>query len=167
MAGDYYDKISSGYEELHREEQENKLSIIKKELDGRINRNALLLDVGCGTGITSDFDCIVFGADPAIKLLQKSLKKKKPDFRVCAEAEHLPFKDRSFDAVVSVTALQNFHDIEQGLDEIKRVGKKDCVFALSFLKKSDKKEIILKEIKERFDVWKEIEEDKDMILFCG
>ena len=164
--GNYYDQISSGYEELHKEEQEKKLGIIKKELNGRISKNTLLLDVGCGTGITSNFDCSVFGADPAIKLLEKSLERKKPDFRVCAEAEHLPFKDNSFDIVVSVTALQNFHDIGMGLDEIRRVGKENCIFALSFLKRSGKKDLILEKIKKRFDVKKEVEEDKDMILFC-
>ncbi|MFC1732014.1 class I SAM-dependent methyltransferase [candidate division KSB1 bacterium] len=158
----YYNEISSGYEELHREEQEKKLVIIKKEL-GRLNKNTLLLDVGCGTGITSDFDCVVYGVDPAQKLLDKA--GKKPDFRICAEAENMPFEDNKFDIVISVTAIQNFHDIGKGLDEIKRVGKEK--FVLSFLKKSGKKDLILEEIKKKFDVKKEIEEEKDVILFCS
>ena len=164
----YYDNITSGYEELHKEEQEKKLAIIKKALQGKIKKSSRLLDVGCGTGITSDFDCVVFGADPAMKLLQRSVSKpmKKPDFPVCAEAEHLPFKDWIFDVVISVTALQNFHDVGKGLDEMKRVGKKDCVFALSFLKRSGKKWVILKEIKERFEIKDEVEEEKDIILIC-
>lgn len=165
-AKNYYNQISSGYEELHREEQERKLAIIKRELSSRIKKNHMLLDVGCGTGITSDFDCRVFGADPALKLLRKSLEKSKPDFSICAEAERLPFKDNSFDAVVSVTALQNFRDTGKGLDEIKRVGKERCVYALSFLKSSAKKESMINAIKGRFSIKKEIEEDKDMLLFC-
>lgn len=167
----YYDRISSGYEELHKEEQEKKLGIIKQNLKDKIKNSWKLLDIGCGTGITSDFDCVVFGVDPAIKLLRKSGEKakakKKPDFIICAEAEHLPFKERSFDAVVSVTAIQNFNDIAKGLGEIKRVGRENCIFALSFLKKSGKKDFILKEIRERFDVKEEIEEEKDMILVCN
>lgn len=160
----YYNQISSGYEELHKEEQEKKLELIKRDIT--IKKDFLLLDIGCGTGITSDFDCTVFGADPAIKLLGKSKNRKKPDFRICAEAEHLPFREKSFDAVVSVTALQNFHDIGKGLDEMRRAGKENCVFVMSFLKRSGKKEVILKEIRKRFDIKEEVEEEKDIILFC-
>ena len=161
----YYNEISEGYEELHREEQENKLKLIKKELSP-IAQDTRLLDVGCGTGVTSQFECIIYGADPAIKLLEKAKNKQKPDFLICAEAENLPFKDGSFDMVISVTAIQNFHDINKGLDEMKRVAKPEAIFALSFLKRSEKKETITKSIKKRFKAEKFLEEDKDLIFFC-
>ena len=45
----YYDDISSGYEELHKEEQLKKVSSIKKHL--KVNSSDKLLDVGCGTGL--------------------------------------------------------------------------------------------------------------------
>ena len=45
----YYDAISEGYDDLHGEEQENKLAIIKEKL--KIGEKDLLLDVGCGSGI--------------------------------------------------------------------------------------------------------------------
>ena len=125
-----------------------------------------LLDVGCGTGVTSQFSeygCFVVGADPSIKLLQKAEKNGLKN-RVCAEAEHLPFKDDSFDIVISVTAIQNFHDIEKSLKEIRRVGKDR--FVLSFLKRSPKKGIITKNIKKLFKVVKEIEEEKDIIFIA-
>ena len=48
--------------------------------------------------------------------------------------------------------------------EIKRVGKDR--FVLSFLKRSDKKEIIDKLIRRIFKVREVIEEDKDLIYFC-
>ena len=125
-----------------------------------------LLDVGCGTGITSQFSeygCFVVGADPSIKLLQKAEKNGLKN-RACAEAENLPFKDHSFDVVISITAIQNFHDIEKGLKEIRRVGKDR--FVLSFLKRSPKKDIITKNIKKLFKVVKEIEEEKDIIFIA-
>ena len=40
----YYDSISKGYSELHREEQLNKIRIIKENLD--INQSDLMLDIG-------------------------------------------------------------------------------------------------------------------------
>ena len=145
-------------------EQEAKLRLIKANIS--VKASDKLLDVGCGTGITSQFseyDCFVVGADPSIKLLQKAEKNGLKD-RVCAEAENLPFKDHSFDIVISITAIQNFHDIEKGLKEIRRVGKDR--FVLSFLKRSPKKDIITKNIKKLFKVVKEIEEEKDIIFIA-
>ncbi|MCX8147449.1 MAG: class I SAM-dependent methyltransferase [Candidatus Woesearchaeota archaeon] len=158
---DYYDQISEGYEELHKEEQEKKLNLIKKHLQASPYEK--LLDVGCGTGITSQWGCNVTGVDPSKKLLEKA--KQKGIKTVLAEAENMPFRDNEFDIVISVTAIQNFNDIEKGLKEIKRVGKGR--FVLTFLKKSEKRDFILNTIRKLFKIEKEIEEDKDIIIFAG
>src|SRR3989344_4295808 len=44
----YYDDIASGYEELHREEQEKKLALVKKEL--KITEKKTKVGVGGGGG---------------------------------------------------------------------------------------------------------------------
>lgn len=153
----YYNEISEGYEELHKEEQLDKIRLIKKYID--IKEKDLLLDVGCGTGLTTRFwKCRVFGIDPAIELL----KKVKNGFYVNAEAENIPFKDGQFDWVISITAIQNFHEIDKALKEIKRVGKNK--FVLTFLKKSLRKNEIKEKINKIFNVNKFIEQDKDFIL---
>lgn len=160
----YYDDISEGYEELHKSEQEAKLRLIKANT--AIKPGCKLLDVGCGTGLTSQFSeygCYVVGADPSFKLLKKAETNSLKN-RVCAEAENLPFKNSSFDVVVSVTAIQNFRDIEKGLGEIKRVGKN--LFVLTFLKKSAKRDIIAEQINKLFKVEKEVNEDKDIIIIA-
>jgi len=155
----YYDDISEGYEELYREEQLKKLDLIAKHF--KQSPNDLLLDVGCGTGLTtSPWKCKKIGLDPAIKLL----KKAKPGLYVNAEAEHIPFKDKTFDIVISITAVQNFDDIEKGLKEIKRVSKNRVI--ISFLKKSSKRHLIEKNIRRLFNVRQIIEEDKDIIFFA-
>ncbi len=154
---EYYNEISEGYEELHGEEQKKKIRLIMEKIS--VKEDELLLDVGCGTGLTTKFwKCKKIGIDPAIKLLQKA---EGADF-VNAEAEHIPFRKNSFDWVISITAIQNFHDIRKGLEEIKRVGKNK--FVLSFLKKSQKRKMIEKLIKEIFNVKEEIEEEKDIIF---
>ena len=153
----YYDEISEGYEELHKEEQLKKLELISKYFKPK--PNDLLLDVGCGTGLTiKPWKCRKIGLDPAIRLLERA----GSGIWVNAEAEHIPFKSHSFDVVISITAIQNFHDIEKGLKEIKRVGKER--FILSFLKKSIKKDYIEEAIKKLFDVKQRIDEDKDIIF---
>jgi ubiquinone/menaquinone biosynthesis C-methylase UbiE len=155
----YYDSIAGGYDELHKDEQLNKLSIIKKALS--VKNSEKLLDVGCGTGISSDFDCFVAGIDTSLELLKLNKSKNKS----CAAAESLPFKDNSFDYVISVTAMHNFKDIKKSIAEMKRVGKNKFIF--SILKKSRKLDTIKKSLEKNFDISGEIEEEKDIIFFCN
>ena len=156
----YYDEIAKSYNELHKEEQLKKLRIIKKYLKPKIKDK--LLDIGCGTGISTKWKCKSYGIDPSIELLK--LAKNKA-FYIQAEAENLPFKNKSFDIIISVTAMQNFKDLKNSIKEMKRVGKK--TFILTFLKKSNKKDKILKLIKNNFKINNILEEDKDIILFLS
>ena len=155
----YYDSISEGYEELHGEEQLKKIELIKKHFHPK--KTDKLLDVGCGTGLTTEpWDCVRFGVDPAKKLIARARQKDNIEYKI-APAENIPYPDDYFDHVISVTAIQNFEDIEKGLKEIKRVCKFN--FILTALKKSSKIDRIKKLIYTLFDLKKEIEEEKDVI----
>jgi len=155
----YYDEISEGYEELHKEEQLKKVKIILNKL--KLKKTDKLLDVGCGTGLYLDlFDCDVTGIDPSEKLLEQYNGQHQV---ILGSAESLDFSDNSFDIVMSITAIHNFDDIEKGLKEIQRVGKDRFVF--SVLKRSPKYELIEKLINELFIVDETIEEDKDYLFF--
>ncbi len=153
----YYDTIASGYEELHREEQLKKIALIKKHL--HFHQKWKILDVGCGPYF-ADFPGTV-GIDPSFQLL-KIAKKKIPV--ALGKGELLPFRTASFMAVISITALQNFDDIEQGLLEMKRVAKEYVV--VSVLKKSPKIGLIEELMGKVFPSFKAIEEEKDIIFFC-
>jgi len=155
---EFYNQTAKGYDELHSQEQLAKLTIIKDNLE--IKSNDLLLDVGCGTGISSQFDCNVIGIDLSLPLLKLNKNNKK----IQSAAERLPFKDNIFDCVVSVTSIHNFEDIESSLKEIKRVGRNKFVF--SILKKTNHFIEIENLIKKYFKIDKVIEEEKDMIFFC-
>lgn len=161
MTQTYYNEISKSYDELHKQEQLNKLKIIKNNL--KLDRKKLLLDVGCGSGISSDFNCKVVGVDPSFGLLKIAKINYSAKYFINAIAEKLPFKDNCFDIVISVTALHNFNNIKKGLNEIKRVGRNK--FVLSVFKKSKKLNYINKLIKQNFKINKIIKEDKDIIYF--
>ena len=154
---DYYNEISKGYDELYKDEQLSKISLIKKYI--KINKNTKILDVGCGTGISSDFECFVVGIDPSIELLKQNKR-----IWLLGTAESIPFKDSSFDYVISVTAMHNFDNIKKSLMEMKRVGKDKFVF--SILKKSKKFGYIKWLIEENFEVEEIVDEDKDTMFFC-
>lgn len=154
----YYDSIASGYEELHKEEQLKKIAIIKKHIP--FHEKWTVLDVGCGPYF-ADFHGTVIGIDPARKLLEIA-KKKIPV--VQGVAERLPFRDNAFMAVVTITAVQNFDDIEKGLNEIKRVAKEYII--ISALKNSPKIALVEEFISQLFRIERIVEEDKDIIFFC-
>lgn len=159
----YYDDIAEGYEELHKEEQEKKIALIKQHFS--VSKENRLLDVGCGTGLTTvPWDCKRFGVDPAKKLIERAREKDFVEYKV-AMAEELPYSDDSFDVVVSITAIQNFSDPLKAFEEMRRVCKGK--FVLTFLKKSSKKEMLKTLIYEHFDVLLELEEDKDLIFIAN
>lgn len=155
----YYNEISKGYDGLHRDEQLKKLEIIKKIIE--LNGTERLLDIGCGTGVSSDFNCNVVGVDSSVELLKLNKNRDK----INGIGESLPFKDDSFDVVISITSLHNFKDVLRGVEEIKRVGKNQFIF--SILKKSKKFELIKNLIYSKFIISRKIEEEKDIIFFTS
>ena len=82
-----------------------------------------------------------------------------------AEAEKLPFKDNTFNTVISVTAFHNFNNMEEALKEILRVSKNNNI-CISFLKRSKKLPKFRRLIKKYIKL-KEIEEDKDIIFLSS
>jgi ubiquinone/menaquinone biosynthesis C-methylase UbiE len=116
----YYESISKGYDELYGEEQLGKADIIKFA-DGRV------LDVGCGTSILTKLirGKFVVGLDLSESMIKKG---RTPDIiYVIGTAEALPFKNRSFDSVVSTTMLQDVANPKAALSEMVRVGRKTLV----------------------------------------
>src|SRR3989344_2922097 len=125
----YYDRLASGYDELHAEEQLEKLQIILFH----VTFSGKILDVGAGTCIAAKHlnkQITVISVDPSKKMLDQGIGE-----RHVAKAEQLPFPDKTFDGVISLTALHHC-DLKKALTEIRRVAKPTAVIAISFLKKS-------------------------------
>ena len=150
-----YNKIAKSYNELHKEEQVKKLEIIKKN----IKIIPPLLDVGCGTGISTNyFNVVSIGIDNS----KEMIKQGKDGNLIHGEAEKLPFPDKSFNTIISVTAFHNFKNMEKALLEIKRVSSNNNI-AITFLKKSSKINDFRRLLKKYFK-FEEIDCDKDILF---
>lgn len=162
----FYDEIAEGYDELHTGEQLRKMTAVIAAMGEDVPKKAeKLLDVGCGSGIsTSVWSCDCTGIDPSEKLINIA-KKNHPKLRFfVGRAEELPFPDHSFDVVICITAIHNFHDVRKGIEEMKRAGKDR--FVITLLRKSSNAEEIEKLIILNFKVRKIVMEDKDLIFVC-
>lgn len=148
-----YNIIAPSYNKLHKEEQIKKLKIIKKHL----KIIPPLLDVGCGTGISTNFFKIkAIGIDSSKEMIKRGKNL------IHGYAENLPFKDKSFNTVISITSFHNFKNMEKALKEIIRVSSNYNI-CISFLKRS-KKLLYFKKLLKKYLKFKEIEEEKDIIF---
>lgn len=83
-----------------------------------------VLDVGTGTGrnlalLPRGADAV--GLDPSLDALRRARSRAPAVPMVVGRAEALPFRDGSFDTVVSGLVFCSVDDPAQGLDEMKRV----------------------------------------------
>jgi len=86
------------------------------------------LDVGCGTGRNLPLygaAVRVVGLDPAWDSLRRARRRAPRVPLVCGSAEALPFRDRSFDTVVSGLVFCSVPDARRGLVEVGRVLRPD------------------------------------------
>jgi ubiquinone/menaquinone biosynthesis C-methylase UbiE len=83
-----------------------------------------VLDLGCGTGRSLPLfgpGATVVGLDPAWEPLARA-RRRAPDVPlVMASAEALPFRDQTFDTVISALVFCSVPDPERGVREVRRV----------------------------------------------
>lgn len=95
------------------------------------NDQVMVLDLGCGTGISSQelkaAGFLVTGADKDTGMLQVAKNADSSITYIAATADSLPFADDSFDAVTAFTSFHWFND-EVSLHEINRVLKPGGIF---------------------------------------
>ena len=96
------------------------------------NKNALVLDVACGTGdlsleLQKDARAKVFGTDFCRPMLTIAFDKNAKNHTAIpyteADGMNLSFADASFDAVTIAFGLRNFSNWQAGLRELHRVLK--------------------------------------------
>lgn len=132
---DRYDETVDIYDNRYREIQRKKFQSIHKHLQGA-NR---ILNVGCGTGLflgeLSKITKKRIGTDLSLAMLKKAKSRWKGACLVCADADKLPFRDESFDVVMSLTLLQNMPNPPHTIKEMRRVVVGDGLVVLTTLEK--------------------------------
>lgn len=105
-----------------------------------------VLDVGCGKGfllydLTQSVPGIqVTGLDISTYAIEHSKEEVRPHL-VPGTASKLPFAERSFDLVISITTLHNLpcYDLDRALREIERVGRRHKYICVESFRNEEEK----------------------------
>jgi len=134
-----YDLTAHIYDMRYAEEQTAKIETVLKSVS--IEKGALVLDVGCGTGLLFNYLADkaenIVGVDISRKTLLHAKNRSRKfanTHLVWADADNLPFKNSVFSHVFAVTLIQNMPNSLKTLDEIKRVAKEKAVIVVTGLK---------------------------------
>jgi SAM-dependent methyltransferase len=112
----HYEKYRSGGEELARG-----LTAV-----ALVNADAVVLDVGCGTGSAAvafqkRTGAAVWGVDKSAEMLRYARQKSSSVMYVRADAHALPFGDGRFDFAYAVLVMHHLEDVSGALCELYRV----------------------------------------------
>ena len=126
FSNSYY-KECNIYEEFSKaEDYPNLIYNFLKE----VTKDKVVLDLGCGTGKYSSLllknTKKLVGIDKSENQLQLAKQKLPKENLICCDASNLPFKDNTFDTVIScwcVGTIQNLDIQKKVISEIKRVLK--------------------------------------------
>ncbi|MFC2153914.1 class I SAM-dependent methyltransferase [Candidatus Altiarchaeota archaeon] len=97
------------------------------------SKKDLLLNVGCGTGITSSIlsnSTGVINIDISLDAIRYSLKRGNKNHVLC-DCAQLPFKDHIFDTLIADNVLEHTPDDSGVLQGFRRIVQKDGVIILS------------------------------------
>lgn len=110
---------------------------------------ARVLDVGCGKGfLLYDLSEAVPGLEICgIDISEYAIENAKPEVRsslMPGNATLLPFPDKHFDLVISLTTLHNLHnyDLDKALREVERVGKNKYICVESYRNEAEKANLL-------------------------
>ena len=94
-----------------------------------------LLEIGCGRGygleVVVPLTNTQFGVDVSPKFLIDACRGNSGAVFVCASGEALPLGGNSFDSVIAFDVIEHTKDDSLFLAELKRVARRDALFALS------------------------------------
>jgi SAM-dependent methyltransferase len=112
--GAKYDTVGSNYAELRKPDPR-----IARIIERALGSAQTVLNVGAGTGSYEPAGRAVTAVEPSGEMIQKRGPAAARAIR--ANADDLPFADKSFDASMAILTIHHWPDKEAGLREMRRV----------------------------------------------
>jgi ubiquinone/menaquinone biosynthesis C-methylase UbiE len=118
-----YDKVAKVYDQVRTSDPEMMHQILREVLLGR---NSIILDIGCGTAnntllVSRTTHARVVGIDLSSGMVHEA-KKKAPEIHLAhASANHLPFRNMTFDLAFMTEVLHHLADVPPVISETFRV----------------------------------------------
>ena len=109
-----YDSIGINYGELRKAEPR-----IATMIEGALGSAETVLNVGAGTGSYESADRAVTAVEPSREMIRK--RPPAAVKAIQANADELPFDNKSFDAAMAILTIHHWPDKEAGLREMRRV----------------------------------------------
>ncbi len=120
-----YNETASKYDDRYRSIQEQKYREIFSMIDYDVND--IVLDVGSGTGLLLDYLSSsvenILCCDLSFNMLVEGRKRHNNAIFICADSDHLPFRDSSFDLTTCISVIQNLPEPFQTIEESFRILK--------------------------------------------
>ncbi len=140
---DYYDSFAPEYDQLAGDFYWFSPKVMFGMLFEKIKKNNKLLDIGIGTGLSSELfakmGMDIYGVDGSVEMLKICASKKiakKLDV-IDLEAGHLNYKDEFFDMIIANGVLYFLKNIENILSESVRVLNNKGILCVNFEELSD------------------------------
>lgn len=116
-AGDAdYGDIGQGYAAIRRQDPR-----IEARVWNALGDAQTVLNVGAGAGSYEPWDRIVTAIEPSASMRAERPAERVP--AIDATADDIPFPDDSFDAAMASVSVHQWHDLERGLGEMRRVSR--------------------------------------------
>ncbi|HSP27146.1 MAG TPA: class I SAM-dependent methyltransferase [Ilumatobacteraceae bacterium] len=120
MAEHRYDLIGRSYTRTRREDPR-----IAAQIADALGPARTIVNLGAGTGNYEPSDRTVTAVEPSPTMVDQRVARSPRVVR--AAGEHLPFRDRSFDAALAVLTIHHWTDVAAGLREMRRVADRQVV----------------------------------------
>ncbi|MBP9759478.1 class I SAM-dependent methyltransferase [Candidatus Dojkabacteria bacterium] len=133
----FYNEISDIWaSKINNSETNKRLKVVFEDLLSKKElQNIKFLEVGCGLGYFSNkafkMGAKVTGIDIGPKLVKINKKLTPKGTFVVSSASKLPFKDNTFDVVLSTEVIEHVDNQKEALKEMCRVLKKNGVLVIT------------------------------------